>query len=233
MQKNRRLFIILLILVCLFAGASLLLHLGVFSALGAEDSTQNKETVLLRIPTDAVAEVEWSGGEAPAFRLTKNSQGEWVSAAQPEISLDQAKLINTVTALCQVVSTREIAAPADPQTYGLAPAKRKVTLTLSDGRSVTYFLGDLNPYTNRYYFQMEQDSTVHAVGYSVGESMNLGLLDYVKLPELPGLKLSFLDSITLQVGQQAFRAVHPPQGNDSSYGGTVAAAEHKLASLSW
>ena len=130
-----------------------------------------------------MASLVWSGGDSPDFVLEKDSQGQWICPEYAEETLDQEKVSSTLSALCQVISSREIENTETSADYGLSPARRTVTITLLDGRSVTYYLGNLNTYSNRYYFQLDPDGPIYMVGFSVGQSMDYGIQDY--LPASP------------------------------------------------
>ena len=110
----------------------------------------------------------------------KDEKGVWICPEYPDIELDQDKVAYAVKALCQVISVRQIDIPPEERSaYGLSPARRKITLTLIDGEEVCYILGDLNTYTNRFYFQLDQRDAVYLVGYSVGASAQYGIEEYL------------------------------------------------------
>ena len=178
MARNRRLLIILLALAAVLLGLTLALRMGLFA--GEEAGEEDASIVVSSIPVETVAAVEWSGGDSPALRLEKGSDGIWFCPDAPDLALDQEKVSDAVSPLCQVISVREIEGE-DPASFGLSPARRQIRLELAEGQSVTYLVGDLNTYTNRYYFQLEGLETIHLVGYSVGQSMARTAEDY--LPE--------------------------------------------------
>lgn len=162
-------------LLVLFSAGALALRLGVLELPGEEA----EELLLSALPPEEVRAVEWSGGEAPALRLERGPEEEWLCPASPGTALDQDRAGQAVAALCQVVSSRKLEDWEDASAYGLDPPRRRVELTLSDGTSVVYLLGDRNTYTNRYYLRLEGDESIHMVGSSVGETMYAGMEDYM------------------------------------------------------
>lgn len=175
MNRKRILPVVLTGLLVLFSAAALALRLGLLELPGEDP----EEVLLSVLPLEEVNAVEWSDGESPAFRLERETDGMWRCPDRPEAVLDQEKTGTAVAALCQVVSGRKIEDWEDASVYGLDPPRRRVELILSDGTSVCYLLGDRNTYTNRYYFQLEGERTIHLVGSSVGETMYAGMEDYI------------------------------------------------------
>ncbi len=205
MQKNRKTLVLLLCLSAVFAVGTLWLRLS--DKPPETIDAPSDEVLVLQLPTEQLQAVVWSEGDAAELRLQRDEDGRWMSPADGGVLLDQQKVERTVAALCQVVSNREVEAPSALAEYGLEPALRQVELILEDGSSVRFSLGSLNPYTNRYYFQMEGSADVHAVGYSVGESMLNDAIDYAPLPALPSMDSSFLDNVSLISAQQTLQIV--------------------------
>lgn len=179
MNRNGALAALMAGLVVLFSVAALALHFDLINPPG-EKTAGEEEQIISLLDIERVAVVEWDGGEAPAFRLECNGSQEWICPDYPEKELDQEKAERAVAALCQVVSARKISDWEDTSVYGLDPPERHVEITLEDGTSIQYRIGSLNTYTNRYYFQLEGETAIYMVGYSVGESMNCGILDYAR-----------------------------------------------------
>ena len=180
MARNRKLLIVLLVLLVLLSGLTIALRLGLFAGEAEPDEEEGTASIpVSAIPTESVSTVTWSGGDSPDFRLEKDIDGTWFCPDEPDQVLDQDKVESTISALCQVLSSREIEEPEDLSAFGLDPAQRRIQIDLADGQTVAYLVGDRNTYTNRFYFQLEGDSAVHLVGYSVGESMNYTVADYL------------------------------------------------------
>lgn len=179
MKKNFAMLAWMAGLLVLFLAAALALRFKLIKIPEKERAGEGDQIISLLDIEDVLA-VEWSGGEVPAFRLKRGAENEWICPDHTEEELDQEITERAVAALCQVVSSRRISDWEDASIYGLDPPNRQVELILEDGTNIRYWIGSLNPYTNRYYFQLEGETAIHMVGYSVGESMNYGISDYSK-----------------------------------------------------
>lgn len=167
MAQKKKLLAWMLCLIGLFSVGAVLLYLDMIPFPSIK--SKGEERIVCALPMEEVEYVKWFGG-GPEF-TAQQRDGVWTIQGDGWKKPDQQMLRDQISALCQVVSSREIDS-LDPQDdYGLSPAQRQVELGLSNGSAVRYRLGKLNTYTNRYYFQMEQSDCVYLVGYSVGRAM--------------------------------------------------------------
>ncbi len=177
MKKNRTVLAFLVGMLIVFSTAALALRFDWINLPGEE---RTAEQIISLLDAENVTAIEWSGGEVPAFRLERGTDRKWLCPDHADEELDPEKTERTVAALCQVVSARRISDWEDASVYGLDPPNCQVEIALKDGTEIRYQIGNLNPYTNQYYFRLEGESAIHMVGYSVGEPMNYGISDYIK-----------------------------------------------------
>ena len=178
MEENMRMFRRFVILSVLFFAAAIVLALDLLPA--KESQTDETEIPVSILSADSIRYISWGDETAEQFTLRQETDAQWSCEGYDMQALAQDRIKNTVTALCQVISTREIEPADNDESYGLSPCQSQVTIVTDDGKEIIYRLGSLNTYTNRYYFRLNDETVVHMVGYSVGAAMQCELSDFVK-----------------------------------------------------
>jgi hypothetical protein len=95
-----------------------------------------------------------------------------------------ADILRVYNVADQVAMMRSRVLKGDLATFGLVEPQAKVTLGLSDEKTVSFTIGDQNPNRTDYYVQKEDDPEVHLVAASSIDGL-LGMVDNPPYPATP------------------------------------------------
>lgn len=102
--------------------------------------------------------------------------GFWILDSSPELSISQDFMNSLALILSSVTPILSINSPADLSAYGLDEPSATVQLTLFDGETIKFYIGDRNSRTLDYYIRLDDTpSMVYLVDYSIGKSFEYSL----------------------------------------------------------
>ena len=79
-------------------------------------------------------------------------------------AVNKETLDSTLITLCELKSYETIENVTDFSQYGLSSPTRSATITLSDGTTHKITIGDVNNINNKYYFRIDDSTTVYMSG---------------------------------------------------------------------
>lgn len=151
------------------------------------------------------------------FKYTVNG---WLVRDNEDYPLDQSLIETMVNSLCAVTSDRLLTSdPSSFSDYGLDPAAIHVEMEDSDGVKYAYNIGDKNPTTSKFYFNVDGSDDVYTVPTLIGRSFANypTLASLLKLPSFPAASMSTTSLVTITCGGSTTEIVHMPDGDDSCY----------------
>ena len=151
------------------------------------------------------------------FKYTVNG---WLVRGNEDYPLDQSLIETMVNSLCAVTSDRLLTGdPSSFTDYGLDPASIHVEMEDSGGVKYAYNIGDKNPTTSKFYFNVDGSDDVYTVPTLIGRSFANypTLASLLKLPSFPAASMSTTSLVTITRGEKTTEIVHMPDGDDSCY----------------
>lgn len=185
MNKKVKSLILCGVVLVLLVGALLLL---LFLPKGGEGSSSSQESsavyssTTVQIYTGDPANVRSVKVEGQKGDYQVQREAEGLYAIEELEGLDQlTDSYNTlVSQFASVTATRQIEEnPSDLVKYGLKDPQMTVTVTYADSSSHEVRVGNALPTADGYYVQVDEDSTVYAIGSSKFAAADKRLLDFV------------------------------------------------------
>ncbi len=172
----------------------------------SEDTTEETETLFLNIAEDDIVAISWTyDGEEGAITLEDDT---WESVELPDVSLDQSSALQLAESLASAELQRSIDASDISEEMGLDDASISVTVSLSDGETISFSLGSATSDGNGYYANLEGQDGASVIDTSLGSAFAISMLDlYAKdgspsAASVDSLSLS-QDSGTLTLSQDS------------------------------
>lgn len=124
-------------------------------------------------PADAKQMVVEQNGKRATY--VKDNQDKWSVQEQPGLTPDQTAITNQVVQLGDLSAERIITGTQqlDPAQYGLGPTGLNVTVSLNNGPTYQFVVGDKLRVEDSYYLKKANDPTI----YTVTGGMVSGLFD--------------------------------------------------------
>lgn len=200
MIKTRNLIILGVVLVLLVGAA-----VGVHFLLKEEESPavdlnnlSSSSVEIFKVDEDAVSEIHAEvGGEIFSF---VRSGEEWQLNGFPDVKLKSSSVDSLLSNLATVTGEKKITDSADDiSIYGLNEPLASYTLMLNDGGQKTLLLGNQDPVSKSYYFNVKGETAVYTVYSTRGDSL-LRELSYYRDDTLLRVNTTSLNYISIHSG---------------------------------
>lgn len=149
-------------------------------------------------------------------RLTEESfsflykDDKWVLESDETVRLKNSNVDYLCIDLCGIYAQDCIEENASDLTkYGLDTPSGIYTVTLSDGTSKTFCLGNMDPVGRTYYFKMDDSPAVYTVYASKGQSL-LNNLAYYRNSNILDVNAEALSRIYVKKGADALELIKKP-----------------------
>ena len=143
------------------------------------------------------------------------SDGTWAKADDATFPVDQDALNALAEDLLALTATRKLEDVTSPADYGLAEPAFTVTATWSDGTSTDYIMGDETPFSDGYYLQLsDQSSVIYTVATSLSSAFADTLTDLAlkeTLPEVETVTRMVLGDSLDVTWSETSRGINPDQ----------------------
>lgn len=188
-KKNIRTLLMGVVVLLLFGG----IYLGVTMYTANTEKKQYEEAkkkaenaIVLSLDTTKLNRIAFPGDEGEIVFICEN--GVWGSPGDPEFQMNASRLNLMLGDFKALTATRTITRAEKPEQYGLGENARKVTVTDTDGKETSLFVGIRNSSSQGLYFQTEENSdTVYMTTAALDEHFFGTLKDYAvyeKFPEM-------------------------------------------------
>lgn len=128
------------------------------------------------------------------------TQTTYAIEGYPDIPVNDTNAGNVLTNVSklQAVSTVEDTTPADLSPYGLDPAATTATIDLTDGNSVTFYVGNKTGAGNTYYMMKQGDPAIYEVKLLYANRFAYTIQDMVKTDVLPAINTVSMERVFLK-----------------------------------
>lgn len=149
-----------------------------------------------------------SNGSA-TLRFSLEEDGHWLWADDKTFPLDESYALTLLETVQGIESLPPVTTAAQLADYGLDSPTKYVTVTDSQGASVTYRLGSESD-GSVYVYREGAEATVYAVPDLVSQ-ISRSIYDMMALPELPQLTAENVTSLTVTAGESTL-TLTPSEG---------------------
>lgn len=194
MKKNKGLIIGILILVLLLAAYFVLRSLN----LNDEDDQEEETTeTVFEIDAEDIGQLQIVSGDN-TFDFT-HSDDTWSYSQDSSFPLSESAILDKVSYVTSVSSTRTIENPENLEEYGLDAPEVTVKVTDTDGEENTLKLGATNDAVSGCYMSLNDDnSKIYLVDSSLKENLQFDLSDIADKEEIPSITGSTITSVSIQ-----------------------------------
>lgn len=187
MKKKPFQLIAAILILFIMVGA----YVGIMIFTPKDDDTTEEDTkdiTAYTIEENNIAQI-YVKNNASDTPLTFALDGDnWYCKEVKECTLNQYKITAMVDAIKEVEAEQKIENGMDNQEeFGLDKPSTTITVTLTDGSEVTYYLGTINSVLQQYYFNVKGQSDVYLISTVMYNSFDydlLGLVDMLTYPTL-------------------------------------------------
>lgn len=139
------------------------------------------EKALPEISLDKLVGISYIKPQSNLISLTKNTNGVWVFVSNPEMTINQARLLELISNLNSLEVMTKMNSTSKVEELGLLKNAQEINIIESDGSKIQVKIGNLTPTESGYYLQVENANPV-IVGKGGLETI-LGLLTQENLLE--------------------------------------------------
>lgn len=191
MKKFRNIILAVVVLVILVGAYVLLSNTSKENEISESQSENQKE--LSDVSKDKITKIILKSAEDEIMIERKNEQ--WILSEQESIELDQTKADDLAYSFAMLSADRIVEEePRDLEKYGLNPSAVIAKAILDDGSEIEYYLGNMTPERNTYYFMRKDDSKVYTIWKNHGSNFSLSVNDLrnKKLTAINSQELKYL-----------------------------------------
>src|SRR5665647_605343 len=176
MKRNSRLFLLLLLLICLIGCYELVSYISAKNAAAAELS--KKIAVMPDLQQEEIVKLVWEyNGEV----VTLIKSGEtWQAEGDPDLSIDQTYPVTMTSAIALLTASRELTEIESTSEYGLDAPSFCYVITTADQKEVILTVGDRSSINSDYYLTVSGRNSVYLVDDTLISAFLYGLADLEK-----------------------------------------------------
>lgn len=175
--------IILLLVLCLTAGAYMLIQ-----RIGQEIASVNQTEGTFELTTHTTEDLRgltYTKNEVK-YHFTTLGDGEWQVSGNSFFPLDSDAVQRMAKDLISMTATRELTDVTAFADYGLEEPTASATITWADGTETTYVMGNATPFADGYYLCLaDVPSTVYTVPDALTSILNKDLNALTDMEEIP------------------------------------------------
>lgn len=167
MKKIYKMLILLLIAAALA---------GLYAVIKNADSNEENTVVYInRFSTENVSQISWNNGTENL--LFKKSGDSWTYPENTGVTPDSEKINGIVGKIEALTASDEIQNVTDFEQYGLEDPYVVIEVTMSDGNSVKYTVGDYSTFTHQTYIRVGNGTSVFLIDPGFTDDFDLPLKD--------------------------------------------------------
>lgn len=174
MKKQRKQLIIMLA----FLGVLVIAYLALGAYNDAQANKEKEETekiVVTDLKYEDVVAFSYSYKEEKN-RFTKSGE-EWMYDADQGFDVDEAKIKDMLTNACKVTAEDYFDAYESLDNYGLDAPQCEVSLSFSDGSTITLQIGNYNEMVDYYYMMAEGDNNLYLIDVALYNAFSVSYSD--------------------------------------------------------
>ncbi len=195
MKKQTRTLLILLAAVVVLVGAYAGIRLGL-KAKAKREAEEAAQAVVHVGELEDLQEVTYQNPYG-VFRFTRQDDGQWVYAEDPELPIDPQNLEDIAEAVVGLTAVYEVEPEDDLSYYGLDGTKT-FSATDSQGRTLDLILGKQCPDGATYYAMLSDGSACYTIPDALDRCVRKALTEMILLPEMPKLTRESLLSLKVE-----------------------------------
>jgi len=178
-----------------------------------------QETVITDFMVKDVAEIEFFNEDASYhFVWTKiGNYGKWIRQGEEDFPTDDAKVQTIIGNFCGLTGKSKMAlAEVNSADFGLENAKCGAKLTLTDGTTHQFYLGDEAPYSTGYYLLYENEGDVYVVSDNVHTQLTTKEIKLVLGETFPSAEPESMTELRIEVRDGETISYVPEKNADGS-----------------
>ena len=190
--------------------AALAVLLGAYFAVTALTRTADSEdeTVLFSCEADDITGISYTV-DGEEIWLVKDSE-TWKYATDETFPLDGQKAQALAAAASEVTVTRKLEPKEEKEAYGLKTPKTKITVSLLNGTSAVFEIGNYNATTDSYYMMMEGDNNLYLTSSDIATKFASSLLELASAGQLPeSFENGSVTSVTIEDAENKTQITTP------------------------
>lgn len=194
-MKNKKGLIAGIMILLLLLGAYFLLrYLNL-----EEENTEEEDTeeTVFQIDAEDIRDIEIVSGEN-TFDFS-HGDDTWSYVQDESFPLSESAILDKVSTLTSISSSRTIEDPENLEDYGLEDPEVTATVTDAEGEQTKLALGSTNDAVSGCYMSLNDDtSKIYLVDTSLKTNLQFDLSDIAEKEEIPSITGSTITSVTIQ-----------------------------------
>lgn len=214
MKKYKGLIIGIVVLILLLAVYIVIKNLN----LDEEEQEEETTETVFEIDGADISKLQIVSGEN-TFQFS-HQDDTWTYSQDSSFPLSESVILDKVSYVTSVSSSRTIENPENLEDYGLETPEVTVTITDTDGEETTLALGTTNEAVSGCYMSLNEDtSKIYLVDTSMKTNLEFELSDLAEKEEIPSITGSTITSVAIQKTEETARLY---QDSSSETGWTFA-----------
>lgn len=193
MAKKKKGLIIALTVLVLFSA----LYFVLKSLNLSEEETEQEAVVKTVFEIDAkdISEIKLEYNGKTSTFLHKNDV--WSYAEDEAFPLSESAMLDFVSNVTSIESSREIENPEDVAEYGLDNPEVKVTVQNKEGKEVLLELGDDNEAVGGFYMKKDGEKPIYLVDSTVKQKLCIEIQDLAETEEIPSISSTEIKKVEI------------------------------------
>lgn len=193
MKKYKGLIIGIVVLILLLAVYIVIKNLN----LDEEEQEEETTETVFEIDGADISKLQIVSGEN-TFQFS-HQDDTWTYSQDSSFPLSESVILDKVSYVTSVSSSRTIENPENLEDYGLKTPEVTVTITDTDGEETTLALGTTNEAVSGCYMSLNEDtSKIYLVDTSMKTNLEFELSDLAEKEEIPSITGSTITSVAIQ-----------------------------------
>ena len=214
MKKNKKGLIIAVILLILL----LIVYIVIRNLHLDEEEEEDSTETVYEIDAADISKLQIVSGDK-TFDFT-HADDTWTYDEDSKFPLNESAVLDKVSSVTSVTSSRTIEDPENLEDYGLEDPEVSITVTDTDGETASLELGATNDTVSACYMMLNgDDSKVYLVDSSLKTNMEFDLSDIAEKEDIPSITGTSITSVSIESGSGTARLY---QDSSSETGWTFA-----------
>ena len=201
-MKNKKGLIIGIVILLLLLGAYFLLRYLNLD----EENTEEEDTTetVFEIDAEDISNIQIVSGEN-TFDFS-HGDDTWSYVQDANFPLSESAILDKVSSLTSISSSRTIENPENLSDYGLEDPEVTATVTDAEGETTQLALGTTNDAVSGCYMSLNDDtSKIYLVDTSLKTNLQFDLSDIAEKEDIPSITGSTITSVTIQKSEGTAR----------------------------
>ncbi len=202
-MRNKRKWIPM-VLMAVLLGALIICYILIKSYNEKQEGQQESEAESIQIASVTADEVSGLSVEWDENKLSFTKEEDtWHYDGDKDFPVNQEAMENLIGKFENVNAVRELEDPQGLEEYGLEECSEVIALTMQDGTTRTFYVGNKNAITSDYYIYVDSPEKIYTTDTGIISGCQFKLYDMAQTSTFPAISESSVEQVKVLQGSSS------------------------------